>query len=528
MPTSTPVQRNRRLQHQQNVTADSSYRSTPRICTMNSKLNIDPKNADCLQLCMDVPFLDHPYLIGPRGRKSQYFMTRYKSLLHFPDTNCRTDGLKLNNVLISGSMKNVEEIRASIRQRTPIRIVVQMGYFRNPKQLANSIEEAIADRSLPIRFNVNEEFGSAVLKTEWRNEEMLVEFCNEFFDLKQIKTSQTNDLFTLGLALLPLINPWNHELSHRLIGSLNEQTNCHIFYPPKDKYSVQPPTYFIKGTSMSGILHAGKYILGLSMLQITFYMPPGVVPTIKQNQLDDWQRELLVHTTIYNPDSASSTPQFKVTLRSFEFCINSLYFVRSSLLGFKKSVQTTSYDFMKLTKYLIPYTVFSDAKLFYPLYSVDDKNLNWNSKEFFEYFYGGPYSSLPLEENIEVATIQQHSPMIQHQASCEESELEQQPQQQTHHFASQLTTATEALTPYTPGDIRVIHLSQMQHLTPDSGNSSSASPSHYVLLHAMDHTASSSFSSLPQYYTPTPPQAPPLMTSASMGSPADPLMLLNW
>ena len=42
-------------------------------------------------------------------------MTRYKSLLHFPDANCRTDGLKLNNVLISGTMKNVEEIRAQIR-----------------------------------------------------------------------------------------------------------------------------------------------------------------------------------------------------------------------------------------------------------------------------------------------------------------------------------------------------------------------------------------------------------------------------
>jgi len=44
-------------------------------------------------------------------------MTRYKSLLHFPDTNCRSDGLKLNNVLISGTMKNVEEIRGQIRVR---------------------------------------------------------------------------------------------------------------------------------------------------------------------------------------------------------------------------------------------------------------------------------------------------------------------------------------------------------------------------------------------------------------------------
>lgn len=54
-------------------------------------------------------------------------MTRYKSLLHFPDANCRTDGLKLNNVLISGTMKNVEEIRAQIRVsliNLPINLII--------------------------------------------------------------------------------------------------------------------------------------------------------------------------------------------------------------------------------------------------------------------------------------------------------------------------------------------------------------------------------------------------------------------
>lgn len=103
--------------------------------------------------------------------------------------------------------------------------MVQLKYFRNTKQLGISIEEAIAERSLPIRFNMNEEMGSAVLKTEWRNEELLVDFCNEFLGSKQLKTSQVDDLFTLGLAVLPLINPWNYELSHRLMGSLYEQTS---------------------------------------------------------------------------------------------------------------------------------------------------------------------------------------------------------------------------------------------------------------------------------------------------------------
>uniref|UniRef100_A0A1I8B238 KH_dom_type_1 domain-containing protein n=1 Tax=Meloidogyne hapla TaxID=6305 RepID=A0A1I8B238_MELHA len=68
MPPSTPSQR--RPQQKFNSPNADTFRSSPRSGLMN-KLNIDPKNVDCLQLCMDVPFLDHPYLIGPRGRKSQ-------------------------------------------------------------------------------------------------------------------------------------------------------------------------------------------------------------------------------------------------------------------------------------------------------------------------------------------------------------------------------------------------------------------------------------------------------------------------
>ena len=94
------------------------------------------------------------------------------------------------------------------------------------------------------------------------------------------------------------------------------------------------------------------------MMQVTFYLPPGVQPHVMQNQLDDWQRDLLVHTTIYNPEmmhfGSPQLPQFKVVLRSFEFSINGLYFVRSALLGFKRSVETNSDDFMRTTKFLMP------------------------------------------------------------------------------------------------------------------------------------------------------------------------------
>lgn len=64
---------------------------------------------------MDVPFVDHPYLIGPRGRKCQHLMDRYKSLIHFPDLNRRSNGPKINNVIINGSSKNAEELRSQLR-----------------------------------------------------------------------------------------------------------------------------------------------------------------------------------------------------------------------------------------------------------------------------------------------------------------------------------------------------------------------------------------------------------------------------
>ena len=64
---------------------------------------------------MDIPFVDHPYLIGPRGRKCQSLMERHKTLIHFPDFNRKHEGPKLNNVLINGSMKNTEDVRSQLR-----------------------------------------------------------------------------------------------------------------------------------------------------------------------------------------------------------------------------------------------------------------------------------------------------------------------------------------------------------------------------------------------------------------------------
>lgn len=103
---------------------------------------------------------------------------------------------------------------------------------------------------------------NAMIKTEWRNEEALIAFCNEFLrhpldDLLFLNA----DIFTMALTILPIINPWNSELSHWLIEHIYEDTGCRVFYPPKEKFTNQPPSYFIKGDTAAGILKAGKTLL---------------------------------------------------------------------------------------------------------------------------------------------------------------------------------------------------------------------------------------------------------------------------
>lgn len=46
--------------------------------------------------------------------------------------------------------------------------------------------------------------------------------------------------------------------------------------------------------------------------------------------------------------------------------------------------------------------MFSDAQLYYPLYAIDDeRSFNWETvgEEFFQKFYGGPYSTNSTSAN---------------------------------------------------------------------------------------------------------------------------------
>lgn len=133
------------------------------------------------------------------------------------------------------------------------------------------------------------------------------------------------------------------------------------------------------------------------MFQMSFIIPSAIQFDVEK--LAYWQREFLVHVSVESVPAPSaggggrfgsngsggsgnnnSNAQFhnspessvhhqlngaqprrhqhhhqnKAVLRSFEFCLNNVYFVRSLLLGFKKTVQSKCYDFMQDIKPLIP------------------------------------------------------------------------------------------------------------------------------------------------------------------------------
>jgi len=183
---------------------------------------------------------------------------------------------------------------------------------------------------------------------------------------------------------------------------IKEDTGVNVIYPPMEKYNSEPPSYFFKGPSVAGILRAARYLIGLTMLQVSFNVPiykqEKVLSLITAEKISEWQRENLVHTTLEPITKGGEYIGHRVVLRSFEFCLDSVYDVRSELLSFKRSFQSKKsrfYEFMSNMKYTIPTTIFTDARLCYPLFSVEDeRNFDWSTipkDKFFDYFYGGPY-----------------------------------------------------------------------------------------------------------------------------------------
>lgn len=100
------------------------------------------------------------------------------------------------------------------------------------------------------------------------------------------------------------------------------------------------------------------------MFQVSFVLPHTF--QMSRQKFDEWQNDLLVHVTlepVYRPQNNEFSHE-KAVLRSFEFCVNNVYIVRSLMLGFKKSIQTSGYDFMSSAKRFIPVIVFLEKHVF--------------------------------------------------------------------------------------------------------------------------------------------------------------------
>lgn len=90
------------------------------------------------------------------------------------------------------------------------------------------------------------------------------------------------------------------------------------------------------------------------MFQVSFVVNNNF--QLNHAKFEEWKNDMHVHVSI-EPVYRPLTKEFshnKAILRSFEFCLNNVYNVRSSMLGFKKHIQNSTYDFMKDAKEIIP------------------------------------------------------------------------------------------------------------------------------------------------------------------------------
>lgn len=155
-----------------------------------------------------------------------------------------------------------------------------------------------------------------MLKAEWRSEAILIQLCDTFFN----RTPECIDEvpFMMVMPLLPLINPGNTEISNRMIEYIHQHTGCQIFYPPFERFVCQPPSYFIRGSSASNVIAAGKHLIvnfvwmqynfkGLTVLQVNFDVPRPFY--LDDEKVEQWRKEFHVDVTVEDKDSAHNLQQ---------------------------------------------------------------------------------------------------------------------------------------------------------------------------------------------------------------------------
>ena len=67
-----------------------------------------------------------------------------------------------------------------------------------------------------------------------------MKFCGEFLGLQSSQPGET-EMYTMVESLLPLINPWNPELSQKLTDHIQERAGARVVFPSEEKFNDQPP-----------------------------------------------------------------------------------------------------------------------------------------------------------------------------------------------------------------------------------------------------------------------------------------------
>ncbi len=95
------------------------------------------------------------------------------------------------------------------------------------------------------------------LKTDWRHEKELVQFCAELIDPAN---PQSQDVYVIKIELLPLLNPWNAELTSRLVAWMRRTLGCQLSCPDKDGFAERAPVFEIRGASLMNLLLAARFL----------------------------------------------------------------------------------------------------------------------------------------------------------------------------------------------------------------------------------------------------------------------------
>ncbi|CAF1193002.1 unnamed protein product [Didymodactylos carnosus] len=107
--------------------------------------------SDRATLKIEIPFTDHAHCIGRQGNQIQTIMSSTDTHIHFPDGNRDPNGIKSNQVSISGSITAIEQARQRIREILPM----SLKFLIPPSQLLNIVnDEYPLFKNVRTRFNV--------------------------------------------------------------------------------------------------------------------------------------------------------------------------------------------------------------------------------------------------------------------------------------------------------------------------------------------------------------------------------------